>query len=295
MGGRGPNTQHRDWTVTNTSSLLLLQISPTLTLNCPIRHPLRPPHDLQRLPGRIHHRKPSSVPTSPSFPRETPPVFSAWLEALVLLHPGASSPWRWDCHLISSLVHCPCCPLGTACPCPSSACLRDLPKSCPNFVPGRGDDQTGTLRVTRPWMMLGALVSEHRSGRGTSGFPGVSAVRIPLAELHQLSLCPGCLCCLNPPGRAAPALPVPRLSWQRCSHRRLLDQLSFPADLLEAVEGDGCHGSHTSPSARGARKDRYVCERQWGGAGGDGELLRHRVGVTGLVTPCAVPGMSLSG
>lgn len=192
MGGRGPNTQHRDWTVTNTSSLLLLQISPTLTLNCPIRHPLRPPHDLQQLPGRIHHRKPSSVPTSPSFPRQTPPVFSAWLEALVLLHPGASSPWRWDCHLISSLVHCPCCPLGTACPCPSSACLRDLPKSCPNFVPGRGDDQTGTLRVTRPWMMLGALVSEHRSGRGTSGFPGVSAVRIPLAELRQLSLCLGC-------------------------------------------------------------------------------------------------------
>lgn len=102
----------------------------------------------------------------------------------------------------------------------------------------------------------------------------------------------GCLCCPHPPGRAVPGLPVHRLPWQR---RSLLDQPFFPADLLEAVEGDGYHSPHTSPAARAACKDGYVWERRWEGAGGDGDLLRRGVGVTGPVTPCAVPGMSLLG
>ncbi|NXK12463.1 ZO3 protein, partial [Herpetotheres cachinnans] len=40
-------------------------------------------------------------------------------------------------------------------------------------------------------------------------------------------------------------------------HRRLWDQPSFPADLLEAVEGDGCHAPHTSPAAPAGCKDGY--------------------------------------
>lgn len=49
--GQGPNTQHKDCMVTNTSSLLMLQISLTLPLNGPIRHPPRPPRDLHLPPG----------------------------------------------------------------------------------------------------------------------------------------------------------------------------------------------------------------------------------------------------
>ncbi|NXD87546.1 ZO3 protein, partial [Halcyon senegalensis] len=40
-------------------------------------------------------------------------------------------------------------------------------------------------------------------------------------------------------------------------HRRLPDQSSFPADLLEAVEGDGCHGPQASLAARAACKNGY--------------------------------------
>lgn len=58
----GPTAQHRDWTGTDASPLLLLQISPTLTLTCPTHHPLRPPHDFQLLRGLIHQGKPCSVP-----------------------------------------------------------------------------------------------------------------------------------------------------------------------------------------------------------------------------------------
>ncbi|NXL52164.1 ZO3 protein, partial [Podilymbus podiceps] len=59
----------------------------------------------------------------------------------------------------------------------------------------------------------------------------------------------------SPP--ATPALPVSRLPWQRHSHCRSPDQPSFPADLLEAVEGAGCHSPHASPATRAARKDGY--------------------------------------
>ncbi|NXW11434.1 ZO3 protein, partial [Fregetta grallaria] len=44
------------------------------------------------------------------------------------------------------------------------------------------------------------------------------------------------------------------------SHRRLLDQPSFPADLLEAVEGGGYHGPDASPAARAACKDGYSAD-----------------------------------
>ncbi|NXX21122.1 ZO3 protein, partial [Podargus strigoides] len=43
-------------------------------------------------------------------------------------------------------------------------------------------------------------------------------------------------------------------------HCCLLNQPSFPADLLEAVEGDGCHGPHTHPTARAAPKDAYSAD-----------------------------------
>ncbi|KFQ11335.1 Tight junction protein ZO-3, partial [Leptosomus discolor] len=56
-------------------------------------------------------------------------------------------------------------------------------------------------------------------------------------------------------------------------------------DLLEAVEGDGCHSPHANPTARAAHADGYVCERRWGRAGGNRELLWRRVGVRGPVTP----------
>ncbi|NXJ81508.1 ZO3 protein, partial [Trogon melanurus] len=61
----------------------------------------------------------------------------------------------------------------------------------------------------------------------------------------------------SPP--AAPGLAVLRLPQQRCSHCRLPDQLSFPADLLEAVE-DGHHDSQASPAARAACKDGYSAD-----------------------------------
>ncbi|KAF1455764.1 Tight junction protein ZO-3, partial [Spheniscus mendiculus] len=62
----------------------------------------------------------------------------------------------------------------------------------------------------------------------------------------------------SPP--AVPGLPVPQLPRQRCSHCCLLDQPSFPADLLEAVEGDGRHSPHASHAARAARKDGYSAD-----------------------------------
>lgn len=48
---QGPNAQREDRMVTSVSPLRLLQISLTLSLTCPIRHPPRPPHDFQLLPG----------------------------------------------------------------------------------------------------------------------------------------------------------------------------------------------------------------------------------------------------
>ena len=93
----------------------------------------------------------------------------------------------------------------------------------------------------------------------------------------------------EPPGRAAPGLPVPRLPRQRRSHRRRLDQASFPADLLEAAEGDGSPSPHASPAARAARQDGCV-----GGRLGDTGSCGHRAGdprccpwrvTTGLTAP----------
>ncbi|NXT57297.1 ZO3 protein, partial [Pluvianellus socialis] len=57
---------------------------------------------------------------------------------------------------------------------------------------------------------------------------------------------------------AVPGFPM--LSWQQRSHRCLLDQPSFPADLLEAVEGDGRHGPHAGTTARAAHKDGYSAD-----------------------------------
>lgn len=47
---QGPNAQREDRMVTSVSPLRLLQISLTC-LTCPTRHPPRPPHDFQLLPG----------------------------------------------------------------------------------------------------------------------------------------------------------------------------------------------------------------------------------------------------
>ncbi|NXX54600.1 ZO3 protein, partial [Scopus umbretta] len=68
---------------------------------------------------------------------------------------------------------------------------------------------------------------------------------------------------LRPPagaGMNSPSSPRALAAQQRCSQCRLLDQPSFPADLLEAVEGDGCHSPHTSPAALAARKDGYSAD-----------------------------------
>ncbi|NWI70604.1 ZO3 protein, partial [Todus mexicanus] len=43
-------------------------------------------------------------------------------------------------------------------------------------------------------------------------------------------------------------------------HHHLLDQSSFPADLLEAVEGDGCHGPYASRAVRAAGEDGYSAD-----------------------------------
>ncbi|NXE14677.1 ZO3 protein, partial [Lophotis ruficrista] len=66
-----------------------------------------------------------------------------------------------------------------------------------------------------------------------------------------------------PPAAArttAPGLPVPRLPQQRRSHRRLPQQPCFPADLLEAVEGDGSHGPQASTAAQAAHRDGYSAD-----------------------------------
>lgn len=45
------------------------------------------------------------------------------------------------------------------------------------------------------------------------------------------------------------------LPWQWHNHCCFLDQPSLPTDLLEAVEGDGCHSPHVSPAAQAAHED----------------------------------------
>lgn len=108
--------------------------------------------------------------------------------------------------------------------------------------------------------MLGAQVS----GLGTEGAPGSCASPLPKAPAE---LCQGSLC----------------LSTATAAPRTAL----LPADLLEAVERDG-HSPPTSPTARAAHKDRYVCKRQGAMAGEHEEPLCHRVEVTGSVPPCPV-------
>lgn len=66
--------------------------------------------------------------------------------------PRAGSAIQSQLAPLSLLWHC--------LPVPIQCRPRHLPKSCPDFVPGRGDDQTGTLWPTRLWTTLGALVSE---------------------------------------------------------------------------------------------------------------------------------------
>lgn len=85
--GQG-QTQHRGCTLTDASPLLLLQISQTSTLTCPVPHLQKPPHDLELLPGQIHHRKAPTVPMIPSVPWQ-----------ILLCSPFLSQyPWRWYCH-----------------------------------------------------------------------------------------------------------------------------------------------------------------------------------------------------
>ncbi|XP_072213411.1 tight junction protein ZO-3 isoform X3 [Excalfactoria chinensis] len=62
----------------------------------------------------------------------------------------------------------------------------------------------------------------------------------------------------NMDGALSHALPMSRWSGEEAhSHRHLLDQLSFPADMLEAVEQDGRHSPRNRTTARAAPNDGY--------------------------------------
>lgn len=122
MVGPGPNTQHRDCMVTDASPLLLLQISRTSTLSCIIRHLQRPPHDLQLLPGQIHHRKAYTVPMSPSVPWQimlcSPPVWGCWFSVpkpmsleVVLPFPACSAVSTAHLTLLACALPKSCSPL----------------------------------------------------------------------------------------------------------------------------------------------------------------------------------------
>lgn len=65
------------------------------------------------------------------------------------------------------------------------------------------------------------------------------------------------------------------------SPRCPLELLSFPTDLLEAVEGTGSRSPHTSRAARAAHRDGCVCEGRWGRAGEMGSCSGTRLGSQG--------------
>uniref|UniRef100_A0A8C9EIH2 Tight junction protein 3 n=1 Tax=Pavo cristatus TaxID=9049 RepID=A0A8C9EIH2_PAVCR len=73
----GPTARRGDWTGTDASPLLSLQISPTSTLTCPTHHPLRPPHDFRLLGwGELRALSRLQAPPYPhSHPTSSPRVF----------------------------------------------------------------------------------------------------------------------------------------------------------------------------------------------------------------------------
>ncbi|NWH62157.1 ZO3 protein, partial [Geococcyx californianus] len=66
---------------------------------------------------------------------------------------------------------------------------------------------------------------------------------------------------LRPPAAARMNSPPERRQSNRdLAANTMVDTPCFPADLLEAMEGDGCHSPHTSPGAQAARKDGYSAD-----------------------------------
>ncbi|KFQ83264.1 Tight junction protein ZO-3, partial [Phoenicopterus ruber ruber] len=108
--------------------------------------------------------------------------------------------------------------------------LRDHRQFLVN-IPDVGDSQSDSSRMDD--------ISDIDSELSHPSSPETSPRRPAAARMNSSP---------SPHASAAPAAAQPLPS---------TDQPSFPTDLLDAVEGDGCHSPHASPATRAARKDGY--------------------------------------